>query len=202
MTAGPIQSEGRVLVMRLLSVGSDDLGVFAVGQRATGIFAFGQLATGVVAVGQLATGVIAVGQLARGVIVVGQLAIGVACLGQLSVGVIWSSGMLGVGATSGPSLAVLGLFGRLDRRRLRAWTGRLRARVLGRPWDRVPVPLMDQVPVPLMDQVPVSLMDQVPGRAAALPARVALLAARVTGVAALAVLWWFVAGHALVAALA
>jgi hypothetical protein len=179
--------------MRLLSVGSDDLGVFAFGQRATGVFAFGQFATGVVAVGQLATGVIAVGQLARGVVTVGQLAIGLACVGQLSVGVAWSAGMTGVGATSGPGLAVLGLFGRLDRQRLRAWIGRLRggaprlrARALGLPWDSVPVPLTDQIPA----------------RAADLPARAAVRLASVAGVAALAVLWWFVAGQALVVALA
>jgi len=184
--------KGRVLLMRLLAVGSDDLGVFAFGQRATGVFAFGQFATGVVAVGQLATGVIAVGQLARGVIVVGQVAIGLACVGQLAVGVAWSAGMGGVGATAGPGLVVLGLFGRLDRQRLGAWTGRLRgaaprlrARVLGQPWDRVPVPLTDQIPA----------------RAAALPARAALLAVRVAGVVALAVLWWFVVGQALVVAL-
>lgn len=197
--AGWTWPKGRVLLMRLLSVG-DDLGVFAVGQRATGIFAFGQLATGVVAVGQLATGVIAVGQLARGVIVVGQVGIGLACLGQLSVGVAWSSGMVGIGATSGPSLAVLGLFGRLDRQRLRAWVGRLRgaspplrARVLGQPWD--------QVPGPVMDQVPGLLMDQVPARARARPVRVALFAVRVATVAALAVLWWYVAAQTLVSTL-
>lgn len=185
--------------MRLLSVGGDDLGVFAFGQRATGIFAFGQLATGVVAIGQLSTGVIAVGQLARGVIVVGQMAIGLACLGQLSIGVVWSSGMVGIGATSGPSLAVLGLFGRLDRKRFRAWTGRLRG---GPPRSRAQVPgvIWDSVPGPVMDQVPVSLMDQIPARAAAL--RVALLTARVAGIVALAVLWWFVAGQALVHAFA
>lgn len=119
--------------MHLVAVGNSQPAVFAVGQQATGIIAIGQAATGFVAIGQLSTGVIAVGQLARGGIVVGQLALGVFCVGQLAIGVVWAMGMLGVGAVSGPSLLVLGLFGRLTRRRLVAWLRRA-------PWDSTRLP--------------------------------------------------------------
>jgi hypothetical protein len=89
----------------------------AVGAEAVGVLAIGQVATGIVAVGQLATGVVAIGQLARGGLVIGQLGLGLVSFGQLSVGVLWSGGMVGVGATAGPGL-VLGLFGRLSLLRL------------------------------------------------------------------------------------
>jgi hypothetical protein len=85
---------------------------------------------GVIAVGQLATGVVAVGQLARGGIVLGQLSFGLVCAGQVAVGVLWSAG-IGIAATAGPGL-VLGLFGRMSRRRLIAIVRRT-------PQDRVPV---------------------------------------------------------------
>lgn len=93
--------------MKLLAVGTEPVGIVAIGANATGI----------VAVGQLATGVVAVGQLARGAIVAGQLGLGLICVGQLGVGVLWSGGMVGVAATSGPGL-VAGLYGRLHLLRL------------------------------------------------------------------------------------
>ena len=88
--------------MKLLAVGAEPVGIVAIGANATGI----------VAIGQLATGVVAIGQLARGAIVAGQLGLGLVCVGQLGVGVLWSGGMVGVAATSGPGL-VAGLYGRL-----------------------------------------------------------------------------------------
>lgn len=91
--------------------------LLAVGAEAVGVVAFGQVATGIVAIGQLATGVVAIGQLARGGLVVGQLGLGLVSFGQLSVGVLWSGGMMGVGATAGPGL-IGGLFGRLSLLRL------------------------------------------------------------------------------------
>jgi hypothetical protein len=110
--------------VQIVAVGPEPVGLIAIGSNATGILAVGQLATGVVAVGQLATGVVAVGQLARGGIVVGQLALGLVSIGQVSVGVCWSSGLVGIGATSGPGL-ILGLFGRLSLLRLIGRAGRL-----------------------------------------------------------------------------
>jgi len=74
--------------VKLLSVGSDEPGVFA----------FGQYATGIVAVGQISVGVIAIGQVARGVVAVGQVAVGVVALGQVSAGASYAVGMLGVAA--------------------------------------------------------------------------------------------------------
>ena len=109
--------------MRVLDFGVEPVGVVAIGANATGI----------IAIGQLATGVIAIGQLARGVIVVGQLALGIVSLGQLSIGVGWSSGQLGVAATSGPGI-VLGLFGRL-------YMNRVLGKESGRPFEPA---LMDQ----------------------------------------------------------
>ena len=94
--------------MRVLAVGGEPVGVIAIGANATGI----------VAVGQLATGVVAIGQLARGVVTIGQLAVGVAAVGQLAIGAVWSSGMLAAGATVGPGLLKIGLFGRLYLSRL------------------------------------------------------------------------------------
>jgi hypothetical protein len=88
--------------MKLVAVGAEPVGIVAIGANATGILAIGQLATGVVAVGQLA----------RGGIVVGQLGIGLLAIGQLGVGVLWSAGMAGAAATSGPGL-IAGFFGRL-----------------------------------------------------------------------------------------
>jgi hypothetical protein len=120
-------------VLRVVSVGSDRPGVFAVGLHATGIFAVGAVATGVVAVGSFATGVIAIGQLSRGVIAVGQGAIGVIAVGQLSFGVLWSMGQVGIGGTVGPNQAVWGLFPRLRRQRVLAWLRR-------EPWDTVTAP--------------------------------------------------------------
>jgi hypothetical protein len=115
----------------VFAFGDQATGILAVGQQATGVFAFGQLATGVVAIGQLATGVVAVGQLARGGFVAGQLCLGLACAGQLAAGVLWCAG-IGVGGTAGPGL-VLGLFRKLNRRRLIAWVRR-------EPWDTVRLP--------------------------------------------------------------
>ena len=83
------------------------------GAEPVGVIAIGGNATGILAIGQLATGVVAIGQLARGAVVVGQLGLGLVSIGQLSVGVLWSAGMIGVGATSGPGI-VGGLFGRLS----------------------------------------------------------------------------------------
>jgi hypothetical protein len=129
--------------MRMVSLGSDMPGVFALGQQATGviavgqeakgIIAVGQLATGVVAIGQLALGVIAIGQLSRGVIVVGQLAVGLAAAGQVAVGVLWCPGF-GIGGTAGSPLA-FGCFGRL---RLRQRSRRLAAWLRREPWDTIP----------------------------------------------------------------
>jgi hypothetical protein len=118
-------------VLRLVSVGSDMPGVFAVGLEARGVFAVGAVATGVVAFGSFATGVIAIGQLSRGVIAVGQGAIGVIAVGQLSFGLLWSMGQVGIGGTAGPNQAVWGLFPRPRRERVLAWLRR-------EPWDTVP----------------------------------------------------------------
>lgn len=93
--------------MKLVAVGTEPVGVVAIGANATGV----------IAIGMLATGVVAIGQLARGVIVVGQLALGVVAIGQLSIAIAWSSGQLGIAATSGPGI-VGGLFGRLYLSRL------------------------------------------------------------------------------------
>ncbi|MDX6738739.1 hypothetical protein [Actinocorallia sp. A-T 12471] len=101
--------------MRIVTVGGDDVGFFAVGQDAVGVIAFGQFATGVVAVGQVATGVLAIGQVARGVVAVGQLAIGIVAVGMAAVGVLWALGMVAVSAFGAPGLS-LGLFGRADPR--------------------------------------------------------------------------------------
>lgn len=86
--------------------------MLAVGTSPVGIIAIGANATGIIAIGALATGVVAIGQLARGGIVLGQLALGLVSIGQLGVGVVWASGQVGIGGTSGPGL-ILGLFGRL-----------------------------------------------------------------------------------------
>ena len=118
--------------MRMVSLGSDLPGVFAIGQQAKGVIAIGQEATGVIAIGQLATGVVAVGQLARGVIVVGQLALGLAAVGQIGFGVLWYAG-LGIGGTAGPG-AVFGCFGRL---RFRQQSRRLAGWLRREPWDTV-----------------------------------------------------------------
>jgi hypothetical protein len=88
--------------MKLIAFGTEPVGVIAIGASATGV----------IAIGALATGVVAIGQLARGGIVAGQLALGLVSIGQLSIGAGWSSGQLGIAATSGPGI-VLGLFGRL-----------------------------------------------------------------------------------------
>lgn len=119
-------------MLRVVSLGSDVPGVFAVGTNAKGVFAFGTLATGVVAVGWVATGVIAIGQLSRGVIAVGQGAVGLIAVGQISVGVLWCMGQVGIGGTAGPNQAVYGLFPRPRRERVLAWLRR-------EPWDSIPV---------------------------------------------------------------
>lgn len=72
--------------MRLVSIGSDEPGVFALGQ----------VATGVIAVGQIATGFVAIGQVARGVIALGQVTVGIVAVGQLSAGAAYGIGMLGI----------------------------------------------------------------------------------------------------------
>lgn len=179
--------------MKLLAVGGDEpgvvalgasaWGVFAFGQEARGFFAFGQIATGVFAFGQVATGVVAVGQVARGVIAIGQLAVGIAAAGQLAVGVGWAAG-LGIGGTSGPGL-VYGLFGRVRLRelgdhayRLRARSRRLRGRIRGIPQDAIPS----------------FIEDRRPWARSRLAGRVL----RILTAVALAVVWWFAAGQAMV----
>lgn len=117
----------------IVSVGHSARGIFAFGQIATGVFAFGQGATGVIAIGQLARGVLVVGQLAFGVVAIGQLAFGIVAFGQLAIGVLWAAGMVGVGAFTGPGLAVFGFFGPLTKQRLKAWLRQI-------PQDRVPFP--------------------------------------------------------------
>lgn len=72
--------------MRLLSIGTDEPGVFA----------FGQFATGLIAVGQIATGFVAIGQVARGVIALGQVSVGLVAVGQLSAGAAYGIGMVGI----------------------------------------------------------------------------------------------------------
>lgn len=116
-------------MLRLVSVGSAEAGVFAVGQEAKGVIAIGQLATGVIAVGQIATGVIAIGQVARGFIAIGQAAFGIVAVGMISGGVLWCAGA-GVAGTSGPG-AVFGLLGRVQPRRVLALARR-------EPWDTTP----------------------------------------------------------------
>jgi hypothetical protein len=161
-------------VLRVVSVDSELPGVFAVGVNAKGVFAFGALATGVVAIGALATGVIAIGQVARGVIAIGQGAIGVVALGQLSVGVLRSAGQLAIGGIAGPGQAVCSLFPRALLSRPQLQPQRILAWLRREPWDSVPGEFR-------------------------LPAW--RLAVGVTGVAGLAVGWWFAAGQALAAAL-
>jgi hypothetical protein len=176
----------------VVAIGPTATGVFAFGQHAHGVFAFGQVATGVVAFGQLATGVVAVGQLARGCVAVGQLALGVAAVGQVAIGVGWSAG-LGLGGTSGPGL-VYGIFGRVRLRQLgehlyelRARFRRARGRMRGIPQDAVPSSFVQ-------DAVPSFIGGRGPSRVP--PAVQATL--RSLGLVAIAVLWWFVAGQAVI----
>lgn len=118
LVAAPADSPGVLTIgpqaIGIVSVGHSARGIFAFGQFATGVFAFGQGATGVIAIGQLARGVVVVGQLAFEVVAIGQLAFGVVAFGQLAIGVLWAAGMVGVGAFTGPGLAVLRLLRALD----------------------------------------------------------------------------------------
>jgi hypothetical protein len=164
--------EGGVAVVQVLSAGSGEPGVFAVGQFAHGFVAVGQVASGFIAIGQEATGVIAIGQLARGFVAVGQLAVGVFAIGMGAVGVAWASGMVGVGGTSGPGLVLYGLFGRF-RFRTGQWPRRLLALVRGEPWDTTV-------------------------RSSGSNWRWVIGLILLPAVAAL---WWFVAGHAALAAI-
>lgn len=124
-------------MIRVLSFGGGEAGVFAVGMEATGFIAVGQLATGFIAVGQEATGVIAIGQLARGVVAVGQLALGIVAVGMVAGGVLWCTAMLGVAGTSGHGLLVYQLLGRP---RMGQWPRRLLAVARREPWDTPPRP--------------------------------------------------------------
>jgi hypothetical protein len=141
------------------------------GGHGLGVFAVGQFSTGIIAIGQEATGVIAIGQLATGVIAIGQLSRGVITVGQLSLGLA-AGGQIAAGVLWSPGLGVGGTG---------SWLAyglfgtpnwqRLTARVRGEPWDRVPRRPAWQ------------------------------LAASTAGLAALAALWWFVAGQPLFAVL-
>jgi hypothetical protein len=162
--------EGGVAVVQVVSAGNGEPGVFAVGQFAHGFIAVGQVASGFIAIGQEATGVIAIGQLARGFVAIGQLAVGVFAIGMGAVGVAWASGMVGVGGTSGPGLVLYGLFGRARMRQLPV--RRMLAAVRGEPWDG-------------------------PARSSGANWRWIVGLILLPGVAAL---WWFVAGHAALAA--
>ncbi len=73
--------------MRWFDIGAEAEGFVAVGQFATGVFAFGQVATGVVAVGQVAFGVVAIGQGALGLVTFGMAAGGLHfCVAMVGVG--------------------------------------------------------------------------------------------------------------------
>ncbi|MEV6101896.1 hypothetical protein [Nocardia sp. NPDC051981] len=146
------------------------VGVVAVGQHATGVIAIGGIATGFVAFGQVSTGVVAIGQLARGGIAVGQLAIGLAAIGQLAIGVAWVGG-LGIGATRGFGVT-LGLFPETAVNSARA---HLRWR-----WNQLRGIPDDQ---PIVEPDP-------PWR----------IPAATLGTAALSIVWWFIAGRAMIEA--
>jgi len=167
----------------VVAVGPSATGIFAFGQDAHGVFAFGQRATGFVAVGQVATGVISIGQISRGCVAIGQGALGLVAVGQVAVGVLWAGG-LGVGGTAGPGL-VFGFFGRLRVRDVggRFYEFRKRIRRLSSKMRGIP-----------QDAVPLYALDRKPWT----PGRIALYGLRVLGAVGSAVLWWFLAGQALV----
>ena len=120
---------------------------------------------------QLATGVVAVGQLALGVIAIGQLSRGVITVGQLSLGLA-AGGQVAAGVLWSPGIGIAGTANGLAYGLFgKPNWRRLSALVRGEPWDRAP----------------------------RRPAR--QLAASTAGLAALAALWWFVAGQPLFAAL-
>jgi hypothetical protein len=151
----------------VVAVGPMATGVIGVGQHATGFIAIGQIATGVIALGQVSTGVIAVGQLARGAVVLGQLAIGLAAVGQVALGVLWVGG-IGIGATRGFG-PVYGLFPGAMVQSAKDRIDWYRNRLRGTPIDR---PAGITVP---RWRIPFAM----------------------AGTAALAVVWWFVAGRVL-----
>jgi hypothetical protein len=111
--------------MRLVSFDDNVPGVVAIAQFAVGIIAIGQVARGVIAIGQLSFGVIAIGQVAFGGIAVGQLTLALFAVGMLAFGVVFVIAMLGVAATSGPSMLGFGLFGAFPAVRVRAWLRRV-----------------------------------------------------------------------------
>jgi hypothetical protein len=127
--------------MQVVSAGGGTPGVLAIGQQATGVIAVGQLATGFIAIGQLATGFIAIGQEATGVIAIGQVARGVIAVGQLALGIV-AVGMVAGGVLWCTALVGVGgtsglglVYGLLGRARIGQWPRRLLALARREPWD-------------------------------------------------------------------
>jgi hypothetical protein len=145
----------------------------SVGGGEPAVFAFGQFAHGFIAFGQVSSGFIAIGQGATGVIAIGQLARGFIAVGQLAIGV-FAIGMGAVGVAWASGMVGIGgtsgpsllVYGLFGPARLGQWPRRLLALVRGEPWDTT-------------------------ARAPASNRVVALIV-----LAAVAALWWFVAGHA------